>query len=105
MESLKDKQAKQYSYMSRYSNFNFAYNINDDKFIYEVTSQLSNGAQCITHVLKKTDTLDYLADKYYGRPDLFWVIADFNRISDPFIDITEYFKEIKIPSLTAISYK
>ena len=52
-----------------------------------------------------TDTLDSLALKYYGRPDLFWIIADFNRIQDPFIKLVDYFSIIKIPSLSTLSFE
>lgn len=105
MESLKDKQSKSYNYISRYSNFSIAYNTNDNKFIYELTSQLENSTEYVIHKLSKTDNLDYLSNKYYGRPDLFWIIADFNRIQDPFIILSDYFTDIKIPTLTSISYK
>ena len=105
MESLTNKQSKSYNYISRYANFQYAYNENDNKYIYMITSQLSEDTTYVMHKLSKTDTLDYLANRYYGRPDLFWVIADFNRISDPFVDITERMTEIKIPALTSISYR
>ena len=50
-------------------------------------------------------TLDYLANKYYGRPDYFWVIADFNRIQDPFKPLYPRFEQIKIPNIGAIEYE
>lgn len=105
MESLTDEQSKTYTYISRYANFKFAYNKNDEKFIYELTSQLNDNTPYVVHKLAKTDNLDYLANKYYGRPDLFWIIADFNKIQDPFINLSDHFTEIKVPTFTAISYK
>ena len=50
-------------------------------------------------MIKDTDTLDSLALKYYGRPDLFWVIADFNRIQDPYINLYENYNFLNIPLL------
>ena len=50
------------------------------------------------------DTLDLLALNYYGRPDFYWIIADFNGIKDPFIDLPKKFKTIRIPTLTQIYY-
>ena len=38
-------------------------------------------------VTEKITTLDILAMKHYGTPLLFWLIADYNDISDPMIDI------------------
>ena len=104
MDVLKDKQTRSYDYISRYSSFSFYYNTLDDKYIYEVTSQLNDNITFVEHKIKQWDTLDSLAFYYYGRPDLYWVIADFNRIQDPFISLFENYKSIKIPQLSNISY-
>ena len=50
-------------------------------------------------------TLDFLANKYYGRPDYYWVIADFNHIRDPFINLSDWFNTIKIPSLGSLEFE
>lgn len=105
MDILKDKQTHSYDYISRYATFPFYYNTEDKKYIYGLTQQLNSN---ISHVLVDVDfstTLDSLANKYYGRPDYWWIIADFNRIQDPFMQLSDYFSKLKIPSLAAISFE
>lgn len=46
----------------------------------------------------KTTTLDIISLQNYGTPLLFWLIADFNDILDPMIDIPAG-TELKIPIL------
>lgn len=87
MEVLKDRSIKDYEYTCRYSPFPFFYNKDDDKYIYGITSWLSLDTEYSLHTVEDTDTLDSLAFKYYGRPDLYWVIADFNRITDPWVNL------------------
>ena len=104
MDVLKDKQTKEYTYISRYASFPFYYNTKDNKYIYGITSQLNDNITYVEHKIKQWDTLDSLAFYYYGRPDLYWVIADFNRIQDPFINLYGKYKALKIPQLTNVSY-
>ena len=59
----------------------------------------------VAHKVTEKDTLDSLADYYYGRPDLYWVIADFNKIQDPFIELFGKYESLKIPSLSNITFK
>lgn len=105
MDVLKDESKKSYPYISRYSSFPFFYHTKDKKFIYGITSYLNEDTSYVAHSVIYEDTLDSLALKYYGRPDLYWVIADFNRIQDPYINLKENFKTIKIPSLSNITFK
>ena len=93
-----------YKYISRYAPFHYYYHTKDKKYMYGLTSHLSTETPYIEIVVEKGDTLDLLADKYYGRPDYFHIIADFNRIADPFINLSEYYKKIKIPALASIEY-
>lgn len=105
MDVLKDRQSRNYPYPSRYAYFSLDYHTLDDKYIYEKTKQLSKNCPYVAHKIEMTDTLDSLSDYYYGRPDLYWVIADFNDIQDPFINLFTLPVEIlKIPSLSNISY-
>lgn len=104
MESLKDRSIKDYEYTSRYSPFPFFYNKDDDKYIYGLTSWLSLDTEYSLHRIEDSDTLDSLAFKYYGRPDLYWVIADYNRITDPWVNLWENYNFLYIPSLSGIRY-
>lgn len=105
MDVLKDKQTKSYPYISRYAGFPFYYNTLDDKYIYGVTGQLDEDIPYVAHKVLQSDTLESLSLKYYGRPDYYWVIADFNRIQDPFVILKEKFETLKIPTLSNISYE
>ena len=105
MDVLKDKQTKNYDYISRYSGLYFYYNTLDDKYIYGLGNQMKTDVQCIVHYVEPNDDLDYLANKYYGRPDFFWIIADFNRIRDPFVKLSDHYVTLKIPSISDIGYK
>ena len=102
MDVLTNQQTKSYSYISRYAKFPFAYNKLDDKYVYFVTSQLKTNIQYVAHNIKQYDTLESLSLKYYGRPDYYWIIADFNRIQDPFISLYDTMQVIKIPTLSNI---
>lgn len=104
MDVLMNKQFLQYNYISRESSFPIYYHKLDDKWIYGLTKQLSTATSYVLHNIKDYDTLDSLALKYYGRPDLFWVLADFNRILDPFIKLYPKYKTLKIPSISTIEY-
>ena len=105
MARLIDKQTRTYSALSRYSTTSFYYDTYEDKYVYGLTRPLANDSSYTLHTLKPEDTLDSLALFYYGRPDYFWVIANFNRILDPFEKLTKNRKTIKIPSISYIYYK
>lgn len=105
MESLKQKSYRTYDYISRYQPFPYYYNEVDKKYIYGLTSQLKKNINYAKVKITQFDTLDSLAEKYYGRPDLYWVIADFNDIVDPFIQLFGNYESLNIPTLGSISFK
>lgn len=105
MQVLVDKATKtDYNSISRYSSFPYYYHTKDRKYIYGITGQLNQDIPFVSHEILMGDTLDNLSLKYYGRPDLYWVIADFNNIQDPFVDLSNYLT-IDIPTLSAISFE
>lgn len=105
MDVLKNKSKKSFSYISRYAPAYFYYHTLDKRFMYGITSQLSTDTPYVEVTVKPEDTLDILANNYYGRPDYYYIIADFNQIQDPFIKLSERFSKIKIPALAAIEYE
>lgn len=105
MDSLTSKAYRSYDYTSRYATFPYYYHSSDKKYIYGITSQLSTGTDYTIHTVTDTDTVDGLALKYYGRPDLYWVICDFNRIQDPYTNLFDNFNFIYIPALSGVKYK
>lgn len=106
MDVLVDKQTRNYDNgLSRYSSIPFYYNTKDGKYIYGLTKQLGQNVDYVIHQVKANDTLDSIALFYYGRPDYFWIVADFNRIVDPFIDLKSKFDTLKVPSISYIYYE
>lgn len=104
MDVLKNKQTKSYNYTSRYATFPFYYNEEDKKYIYGLTAQLNNNSIYVLHKITQEDSLESLAYKYYGRPDYYWIIADYNRIQDPYIKLWPNVESLKIPSLSNITF-
>ena len=105
MDVLKDKHTIEYNYISRYSIFPVYYNKVDKKYVYGITNHLRDSVAYVEYKIQQGDTLDSLANYHYGRPDYYWVIADFNKIQDPFIDLFENYESIRIPNLNSISFK
>lgn len=104
MDILQNKNYKNYDYFSRYSSFPYYYNSVDKKYIYGTTSQINVNVSYILHNVRKNETLDSIALDYYNNPTYFWVIADFNRIQDPYDKLQEG-SSLKIPSLSSISFE
>lgn len=105
MNVLKDKSSKTYLYTSRYATLPYYYNTLDKKYVYGISKNLNTNTDYVLHNLVDSDSLDSLALKYYGRPDLFWVIADFNNLNDPYIRLVDKMSSIKIPALSGITWR
>ena len=105
MNVLKDKSSRKYFYTSRYATLPYYYNTLDKKYMYGISKNLNTNTDYVLHNLVDSDSLDSLALKYYGRPDLFWVIADFNNLNDPYIRLVDKMSSIKIPSLSGITWR
>lgn len=104
MDVLKDKQYRTYDYLSRYSSFPYYYHTEDKKYIYGITSQLNQDLTYILYKVSNGDTLDSIALDYYNNPTFFWIIADFNQIQDPYINL-EVGQELKIPTLSEVTFQ
>ena len=103
MSKLRDKAYKEYSYTSRYSPFPYYYNVEDNKYMYGLTTYLDDTTLYSLHVVRAGETLDNLALHYYNNPTLYWVICSFNHIQDPYIKLTEG-QTLRIPALSNIMY-
>ena len=100
---LKDKNYRDYNYVSRYISIPYYYNTEDDKYIYGTAQQLNESISFVLHEVQIGDTLDSLALKYYNNPTLYWIIADFNKIQDPYKEL-EIGEKLKVPSISSISF-
>lgn len=104
MEVLSKKQYKEYDRVSRYSVFPYYYNRVDERYIYGITAQLKqDNTSYVVHVVKLNDTLDTLSLYYYGSPLYYWIIADFNKIQDPY-ETLKIGRKLKIPTFNNIEF-
>ena len=104
MNNLVNKAYKDYKRISRYAVFPYYYNRFDSKYIYGITSQLkTEGITFVNHKVKQGDTLDTLSLYYYNSPTYFWIIADFNKIQDPYKDLIEG-SVLKIPTFSHVEF-
>lgn len=104
IEVTKDRQLKEYPYLSRYASIPTYYNSFDRKRFYGTARQLrTDNMSYLEHKVLKHETLDIISLKYYNTPLYWWIIADYNRIQDP-LDITKL-KTIRIPNLRDIRFE
>lgn len=104
MDVLKDKNYKDFDYTCRYSGIPYYYHSEDEKYFFGTTFNLDKSTSYVIHEVTARDTLDSLALRYYDNPTLYWVIAYFNDIQDAFINLGDYYKTIKIPTITGIKF-
>lgn len=104
MNKLINKKYKSYDRTSRYQVFPTYYHKIDKKHMYGITSHLrTEGTKCVAHKVKHNETLDSLALYYYNNPTYYWIIADFNRIRDPYEQLVVG-TILKIPTFSNISF-
>lgn len=105
MEKLKNKKYANYDYTCRYTGVPYYYDTVKQREVGGIGEQLRRDTAFVSHKVKPEDTLDSLALNYYNNPTLWWAIAYFNKINDPFITLINKFKTIKIPSISSIEFK
>ena len=103
MDILKNKSYKSYNRLSRYSTVPYYYNTRDKKYVVGTGTNLDDTTNFSVHKVIKGDTYDTLALRYYNNPTYFWIICDYNRIQDPFVD-PEVGTTLYIPLLSKISF-
>lgn len=94
---------RQYNHISRYSIYRQI--LDDEQELYTETSNVTpipeTDKDFYHEILKEEENrLDIIANKYYGNPDFFWMIAIANNIIDPFI-ITPG-EVIRIPNFNSL---
>ena len=104
MNSAINKTYKKYDYVSRYEPFPYFYNTKDKRYFYGITSWLNSNVGYVAYEVKPGDSYDSIALDYYGSPTFFWVICDFNRISDS-ISLPKVGTVLKLPALNGLSFK
>lgn len=103
MNILTNKSYKTYERVSRYNDFPYYYNTVDKKYMYGTTTNLNDTTSYSVYEVLRGDTLDSLALEFYNNPTLYWIIADFNRIRDPYAPL-KVGSHIKIPVFSSITF-
>ena len=104
MDKLKNKKYNQFDYVSRHSSDPYYYDTEFNTEVYGISQQLLKDTPWVAHDVKQEDNLDALALKYYNNPTYWWIIAKYNDIWDPFINLKEHFDILKIPSISSIVF-
>lgn len=88
MDILTNKTAKTSNYYSRDNGFYYYYNKLDKKYQMSTKSWLKDidPSEVTTYVVKEGDTYDSIALAYYNNPTKYWIICDYNKIVDPFVE-------------------
>ena len=105
MKRLINKKYTSYDYVSRYTGVPYYYDTTNNKNVYGIGEQMNKNTPFVTHTVVPEDTLDALALTYYNNPTYWWVIAYFNKITDPFIQLSTKYTTLKIPSISGIMFK
>lgn len=105
MEKLTNKRYNNFEYTCRYTTVPYYYDTEKQDTIYGIGAQMNPNTAFVSHKVIPEDTLDSLALTYYNNPTYWWVIAYFNKITDPFIQLSLKFSVIKIPSISSIEFK
>ena len=103
MDRLQQKAYRTYNYISRYSSFPYYYNTEDEKYIYGTTAYLDDSTPYTLYKVRRTDTSNNMALKFYNSPTFFWILCDFNRVQNPY-EMPEVGTLIKVPALTNIKF-
>ena len=105
MQKLVDKQSYTFDYKSRYTGIPYYYDTQAHREVAGICKQISFDTPYVLHKIEISDSLDSLSLEYYGNPIYWWAIAAFNKINDPFIDLSLHYKSLKIPSISSIVFK
>jgi hypothetical protein len=105
MEKLTNKRSNVFDYNSRYSGVDYFLDTKTGRDTMGIGKQIKFDTPFFMHTLKQEDTLDSLALTYYNNPTYWWVIAYFNKISDPFIKLSLKYTTLKIPTISSIVFE
>ena len=104
MDTLKNKNYATFNYLSRYTNVPYFFDTLSEKDIYDISTNLKNNSEFVTHKVKSNDTLNSLALKYYNNPTFWWVIAYFNDVQDAFKPLIDKYVTLKIPNIASVEF-
>ena len=104
MNELKNKHYIQYDYKCRDAQSPVYYNEKYKQEVVGVGSNIKKTTDYIIHNVKPGDTVNSLALKYYNNPTYWWMIVQFNMIFDPFMQLSDRYKTLKIPNMSTVAF-
>lgn len=104
MDVLINKKYPQLDYLARDIGRPYYFNTADQREIFGLGSNMKKDTAWVAHKVVESDTLDYLALKYYNNPTLWWLIAYFNDMGDPFVQLSLHYDILKIPNMSSIEF-
>ncbi len=104
MDVLKEKFYREYNTLSRYSPFPCYYNTLDNKYMMGSVTNLDQISNYTIYEVQHGESYDLVALKAYGNPTYYWIICNYNNVSDPFLP-PETGTKLKVPVLSDISFK
>ena len=105
MNKLTNKRSSSFDYTSRYAGVPYYFDTTKQRDVFGIGTQIRFDTPYLIHKIKESDTLDSLALTYYNNPTFWWVIAYFNKINDPFVDIVRTYKTLRIPTISSIVFE
>ena len=103
MNVLTNEFQKTYEGLSRYSVCKSGYNSLFDKYVTYLGSHLNTTTSYTLYKVRQGDTYDSISLEFYDNPTYYWVILDFNRILDSFLNPIPG-SYLKIPELSKIEF-
>lgn len=103
-DKLINETYKEYSKLSRYQTTPCFFNTSSRFNQCGASNWLKNDTTYSIHFAKQNDTLDSISLYYYNNPTYYWIIADFNRIVDPFTKLQEG-QQLKIPVFSNVDFE
>ena len=100
---LSNKSFKTYKNTSRYAVVPYYYNNADNKYLYVNIPRLKDNIPFIIYKTDVNDTCDTIALKFYNNPTLYWIIADFNKILNPYVKF-EKGSKILVPNYSSLEF-
>ena len=100
---LINPQRKQYMYFSRYQISDYYYDTTAQKYWMANSYWLKDTTPYILHTVERGETYDSIALDSYANPTYWWIIADFNRVLDPFENPKEG-SVIKVPIFSNLDF-
>lgn len=104
MDTLKDKNYASFDYLSRYTDVPYYYDTLENREVFGIGTNLKTNAEFVTHKVSSSDTLHFLALKYYNNPTYWWIIAYFNNIQDSFKPLIDKYQTLRIPNIANIEF-